>query len=93
MTLEADDDWLARAADAVVLFGANLHALSDIPIAEAAELRANQILNRMHFGVEKLVRISLWQLENRIALPEFIAELSVPLNCSRRLEQVLLSLR
>ena len=93
MALEADDDRLARATNAVVLLGTNLDALSDVPITEAAELRANQVLYRVHFGVEELVRICLRQLESSIALLELLGKLSVSLDASGRLEQVLLSLR
>lgn len=93
VALEANDDWLAGAADAVVFFRSDLHTLSNIPIAEAAELRADQVLDRLHLGVEELVRISLRQLENRVVLPEFVGELSVPLDSSRGLALVAVSLR
>lgn len=93
VALKADDDRLARAPDAVELFRSDLHTLSDVAIAEAAELWTNQVFDRMHLGIEELVGFVLCQLKSRIALLELFGELLISLHCSGRLECVFLSLR
>ena len=80
MTLKTNDDRLTGTACAVMLLRSDLDTLCDVAIAQTTELRTNQILDSLHLRVEKLFAILLRQLENRIVLPEFIAEFFTFLN-------------
>lgn len=58
-----------------MLLRSDLDALRDVPIAEAAKLRTDQVLDCLHFRIEELVRFGGRQLENRVILSKFVTEL------------------